>query len=99
MDRIFRDWELADTERANGIKKTNFLPGRVRTSSHRLVERRSLPWAPEDFRSLTVKLQRFLGVHFKKKKKFFIVVHSFVLQAFLEHLLVPGATLCSRERQ
>lgn len=27
------DWEFADTERANRIEKTNFLPGQVRTSS------------------------------------------------------------------
>lgn len=33
------EWELADTERANRIIKTNFLPGWVRTSSHLLVDR------------------------------------------------------------
>ena len=42
---------------------------------------------------MTVKLQRFLGVYFFKKKKNIIVVHSFVLQAFVKHLLVPGTTV------
>ena len=42
---------------------------------------------------MTVKLQRFLRVFFFFFLTFFIVVHSFVLQAFVKHLLVPGTTV------
>lgn len=69
------EWELADTDRANRIIKDKLPPGWVRTSSHLLVDQR--PRALEDL--VTVKLRRFLRCTLKKKK-FFIVVHSFLLR-------------------